>query len=101
MDTKGKMILGACVGGALGCIVWLTKIITPALVFGGQFGMALSETLLGPGAQDTVTAGVIVGISVLIGWIGSFALCISLGAGAGAGVARLIAAGTHKPSEKV
>lgn len=100
MNTKEKIMLGAYAGWAVGCLVWVMKVFTSSIVFGGLLGSALTKAPFDLGAQDTILTGIIVGTSLLASVLISFLGSMALGVGAGAGVAWLIAAGARKPPEK-
>lgn len=98
MGTKGKMILGAYLGFAVGCFVWVFKVFAPTVVFGGQFGKALAVTF---NLSIADTNSLIIPISVVVSALGSLALFAVLGIGLGAGIGRLVAIATNKSPEKV
>lgn len=97
MDTKGKMMLGAYLGFAVGCFVWVFKVFAPTVVFGGQFGKALAVTL---NLSVADTNNFIIPISVVVSALGSLALPAVLGIGLGAGVGWLVTIATNKPPTK-
>lgn len=101
MDTKGKMMLGAYLGFAVGCLVWVMKVFTPAIIFGGLFGSTLMKTIFGLEARATMMPeGMLVIVGIVVSVIGSLICLVLLGVGAGAGIGRFIAIMTNKSPEK-
>lgn len=97
MNTKGKMMLGAYLGFAVGCLVWVMNVFAPAIIFGGQFGRAL-VTIFKP--STTTASDLIIPASVFASVFGSLVLLVVLGVGFGAGIGRLTAIMTNKSPEK-
>lgn len=101
MDTKGKMMLGAYLGFAVGCLVWVMKVFTPAIIYGGQLGSTLMKAIFGHETHAAMMPeGILVIVGIAVSVIGSLVCFVLFGVVAGAGIGLLIAIMTNKSSEK-